>query len=125
MSVPARVEITLKQAGDLCALADVVYGDFKLIGFKVLKSRYGDGDSYYVKPPSRSYKNEDGETRYQNMVVIPDPKRWEAFQDWVLAAFHRTQAPAAPLVATVVTSPPPPPAAPTQGVVDGTGTLRL
>ena len=51
------------------------------------------GMTYHVKNgnrwvafPSKPYEDEDGETKYQNILYIPNDDRWKKFQSLVLAA---------------------------------------
>lgn len=52
------------------------------------------GMTYHVKEdgkrwvgfPSKPYEDEDGETKYQNLVYIPDDAKWKKFQALALKA---------------------------------------
>lgn len=51
------------------------------------------GMTYHVKNgkrwvafPSKPYEDEDGETKYQNILYIPDDARWRKFQHLALQA---------------------------------------
>jgi hypothetical protein len=40
----------------------------------------------WINFPSRPFQDDSGETRYQNLVYIPDDQRWKQFQKKALEA---------------------------------------
>jgi hypothetical protein len=43
-------------------------------------------DKRWVAFPSKPYEDKDGETKYQNILYIPDESRWTKFQTLALRA---------------------------------------
>ncbi|MFH1023035.1 MAG: septation protein SpoVG family protein [Planctomycetota bacterium] len=71
--------------GNLKAVAEIIYGDLKISGVKVMENEKG----LWVGMPSRAYKKNDGTTSYASIVWIEDQSRRRAFQDWVIGEFRK------------------------------------
>jgi len=88
MTVPTRIEFHFRRAGKVVAFADVVYGDFRIPGFKIIEGT--DGRGLWVGMPSKKYTTRDGQAEeWVNVAWIPDESRRKAFQEFVLAAYTK------------------------------------
>lgn len=82
-----KCEFKLVDAGKIVAFVNVTYGFMVLKDFKIVKGN----DGLWVAPPSRSYRDEDGETRWTDTIWIPDIRDKKAFQAEVLAQFQENE----------------------------------
>jgi hypothetical protein len=47
---------------------------------------HAKNDKRWTAFPAKPYEDENGETKYQNILYIPDDNRWKIFQKQALAA---------------------------------------
>jgi hypothetical protein len=83
--------ITYGEVDEMRAVAWRPYQKGSLQGFFTLVLDSGmeiEGCGYHTKNgkswvsfPGKSYTNEQGETKYQSIIRIPDERRWRQFQE--------------------------------------------
>ena len=83
-----RCEFRFVEAGKIQAFVDIHYGVFVMKDFKVIQNQ---DNELWVAPPSRSYRDTDGEQRWTDTIWIPDHREKASIQDTVLAAYHEVR----------------------------------
>lgn len=70
-----EIKIKINEKDSMLAQVSLSYDDLKLYGFRVMKSRYGDG--LFIQPPSIRANN----GKYLWLTKIENPEKWHELQN--------------------------------------------